>query len=41
MPPYLTLLPCGHYFHQRCIEDAMLMRRACPLCSKDIGLMMW
>ena len=40
-PPYLTRLPCGHHYHQRCIEDVMLMRRACPLCSKDIGLMMW
>lgn len=31
----LRVLPCGHYFHQKCVDEWLLKRCVCPLCRSD------
>jgi len=33
----LRRLPCGHEFHQGCIDKWLARRRLCPLCNQDIA----
>lgn len=32
----LRALPCGHRFHQRCIDKWLRRNKVCPLCLRDI-----
>lgn len=29
-------LPCGHCFHQPCVDPWLLEQRSCPMCKMDI-----
>ena len=29
-------IPCGHEFHQTCIDKALLLKSNCPLCRQEI-----
>jgi len=31
----LRVLPCGHYFHQACVDQWLMKTCACPLCRSD------
>lgn len=32
----VRLLPCGHCFHQPCVDPWLLEQRSCPMCKMDI-----
>lgn len=33
----LRKLPCGHTYHQACIDRWLTTKAACPVCQKQIG----
>lgn len=32
----LRILPCGHYFHQECVDEWLLAKDICPYCRQSI-----
>ena len=32
----LARLPCGHRYHAACAVEALAVRKACPLCGKEV-----
>ena len=32
----LTVLPCGHRYHETCAAEALAARKVCPLCGKEV-----
>jgi hypothetical protein len=32
----LARLGCGHAYHAACVAEALAVRKACPLCGKDV-----
>ena len=36
MPPVLTLSPCGHQYHGRCVYRWLKARRTCPVCRAAV-----
>ena len=32
----LARLPCGHRYHAACAAEALAVRKACPLCGKEV-----
>jgi cation transporter-like permease len=36
---HLQYLPCGHHFHQVCIQEWLDVKDTCPLCKRNISLL--
>lgn len=34
----LRILPCGHYYHNRCVDEWLRIATNCPLCKAPISL---
>ena len=33
----ISVTPCGHLFHQGCIEEAIWLKNECPICKTNIN----
>ena len=33
----ISVTPCGHLFHQNCIEGAIRLKNECPICKTNIN----
>lgn len=32
----IRMLPCGHHYHQDCIDQWVFLTPSCPLCKRDV-----
>ena len=35
-PEFYMVIPCGHYFHSKCLENWLQTNKICPLCRQNV-----
>lgn len=37
-PQFVYHLPCGHFFHNECLNKSLLFSNLCPICKKPLPI---